>query len=184
MRAAKLLCVLMTLLLGGGCASGADTAADRIREHYAGKTEGTYTVTLRTDFGDRVLDFMVEYAYTPVGGRMKVLSPEPVAGIEAELEPDGVTLRYDGTVLELGALPGTGLSPMESLPFIIAQWAGGYITQTGSETRTGQRLLTMTTLETQGETALEARTWFDRDTLEPLTAELLVNGALTVTAYF
>jgi len=176
---------LLLVMLAAGCSAGAGGAADRIREHYAALGETAYRVTLRTDFGDRVLDFGVEYAHKPGGGgRMKVVSPEIIAGIEAEVGANGVSLRYDGLMLELGALPGTGLSPMESLPFIIGQWSGGYVTQTGAEKRAGRSLLTVMTRQTQGGTALEARTWFDGETLAPVTAELYVNGFLTVTALF
>jgi hypothetical protein len=148
-----------------------------------GETE--YRVTLRTDFGDHVLDFAVEYTHKRGGGgRMKVVSPELIAGIEAEIGQDGVSLLYDGLMLELGALPGTGLSPMESLPFIISQWSGGYVTQTGSEKSAGRSLLTVMTRRTQAEAALEVRTRFDAETLAPVDAELFINGVLSVTALF
>lgn len=184
----KLMCVLMILaVLATGCTPGAadgGNVADRIREHYAALTEADYRATLRTDFGDRVLDFTVEYAQKPDGGHMKVTAPEIIAGIEANLAPNGVTLQYDGAVLELGALPGTGLSPMESLPFIIGQWAKGYVTQTGSEKRAGRTLLMLTTRVTQGSIPLDTATWFDEETLKPVNAELSVNGLLTVSAFF
>ncbi|MDR1668903.1 MAG: hypothetical protein LBR76_02970 [Oscillospiraceae bacterium] len=184
----KLICILtIPLLLAAGCASGAEgrgNIADRIREHYAAIGTADYRVTLRTDFGDRVLDFTVDYAQKPVASRMKIIAPEPVEGIEAELGANGVTLQYDGTVLELGALPGTGLSPMESLPFIIGQWAHGYVTQTGSEVRAGRTLLMLSTRVTQGSATLDTATWFDGETLKPINAELSVDGLLTVSAFF
>jgi hypothetical protein len=169
-----------------GCSGRAgDGGAARIRERYSARGETVYSVTLRTDFGDRVIDFGVEYTHRPDGGgRIKVLTPELIAGIEAETGADGVSLTYDGLTLELGALPGTGLSPMESLPFIISQWSGGYVTQTGGEKRAGRSLLTVTTQRTQDGTVLEVRTWFDGETLEPVTAELYANGFLTVSAFF
>ena len=183
----QLICVLLIpAILAAGCSpGGGDSAADRVRGHYAALVETAYNVTLRTDFGDRVLDFGVEYTHkTAGGGRIKVITPELIAGIEAEIGPDGVSLQYDGLMLEMGALPGTGFSPMESLPFIICQWSEGYVTQTGGEKRAGRSLLTVTTRRTQGETALEVRTWFDAETLAPVDAELYVNGFLTVTALF
>jgi outer membrane lipoprotein-sorting protein len=177
-----LLCVI--LFIAAGCSRSGDRA-ERVREHYSALGETAYTVTLRTDFGDRVLDFTVEYRHRPGGGgQMKVLSPELIAGIEAHIAADGVSLIYDGLMLEMGALPGTGLSPMESLPFIIGQWSTGYISQTGNERRAGRSLLTVTTRRTTDGEVLEARTWFDEETLKPVTAELSVNGFLTVTAIF
>jgi outer membrane lipoprotein-sorting protein len=181
----NLISVLMILLLTASCGPGGADAGERVREHYAALGEVNYNVTLRTDFGDRVLDFGVEYVHKPGGGgRMKVLSPDLIAGIEAEIGADGVSLLYDGLMLELGALPGTGLSPMESLPFIVSQWSGGYVTQTGAEKRAGRPLITVTTRQTRDSSALEVRTWFDAGTMEPLNAELYVNGFLTVTAIF
>jgi hypothetical protein len=182
----RLICFFVLSLILTGCSSGSPAeAAERVREHYAGLGETVYNVTLRTDFGDRVQDFGVAYTRKPDGGgRMRVTSPELIAGIEAEIGADGVSLTYDGLVLELGALPGTGLSPMESLPFIVGQWSGGYVTQTGSERRAGRAFTAVTTRLTQGETVLEVRSQFDAETLKPVTAELSVNGFLTVTAIF
>ncbi len=181
----RLMCVLMILaVFVTGCSSAAEASADRVREHYAEQTEAVYNVTLRTDFGDRVQDFSLEYVRKPDRGHMKVTAPEIIAGIEAELLGNGVTLHYDGTVLELGALPGTGLSPMESLPFIVSQWANGYITQSSIEQRGSRTLLRLTTRVTQGETTLDTTTWFDTGTLKPVNAELAVNGLLTVSVFF
>jgi hypothetical protein len=178
--------LMILAILTASCAPRSPAAtAERIREHYAALGEAVYNVTLRTDFGDRVLDFGVEYTRKPDGGgRMRVVSPELIAGIEAGIGADGVTLTFDGVILELGALPGTGLSPMESLPFILSQWSGGYVTQTGSESRAGRALTTVTTRVTQEDAVLEVRTWFDTGTLAPVTAELSVDGFLTVTAIF
>ncbi|MCL2003407.1 MAG: hypothetical protein FWG72_05310 [Oscillospiraceae bacterium] len=186
MRVRFVLYGLTIALMAAGCSSRAGgNAAELVREHYAALGETLYTVTLRTDFGDRVLDFGVEYTHRPGGGgRMRVVSPELIAGIEAETGPDGVTLLYDGLLLDLGALPGTGLSPMESLPFIIGQWSGGYVTQTGTERRAGRSLISITTRRTENSAALEVRTWFDAETLSPVTAELYANGFMTVNAIF
>lgn len=182
---ASILFLLLVLFTTGCSARSGESDADKIREHYSELKEATYDVTLRTDFGDRVLDFSVEYQHkTGGGGRMKVISPELIAGIEAEIGANGISLIYDGMTLELGALPGTGLSPMESLPFIVNQWSGGYVTQTGSEKRAGRALITVTTRVTQGETVLEVTTWFEKETYKPVTAELLVDGFLTVSAFF
>jgi outer membrane lipoprotein-sorting protein len=180
----RLILFCAILLTAAGC-SGSGDNAERAREHYAALGETEYTATLRTDFGDRVLDFRVQYTHKPDGGgRMMVLSPELIAGIGAEIGADGVSLTYDGLILDMGALPGTGLSPMESLPFIIRQWSTGYVTQTGSERRAGRELLTVMTRRTEDDSAIEVRTWFDQETLKPVTAELSVNGFLTVTAIF
>ncbi|MCL1806395.1 MAG: hypothetical protein FWG31_01705 [Oscillospiraceae bacterium] len=183
----RVLCLLMTLtILAAGCGSGGgQEIAEQIRERYAAPVEAVYTVTLRTDFGDRVLDFGVEYTHRPDGGgRMKVLSPGLIAGIEAEIGAGGASLTYGGMILEMGPLPGTGFSPMESLPFILNQWKSGYITQTGKEKRAGRSLAAVTTRLTQGDTIIEVRSWFDTDTLNPVNAELYVNGFMTVNAMF
>jgi outer membrane lipoprotein-sorting protein len=175
--------LLLIFIFTAGC-SAADPHI-KIREHYAALEEAVYNVTLRTDFGDRVLDFGVEYTHRQDGsGRMKVLSPEPIAGIEAEVSDGGAELIYEGLTLDFGALPGTGLSPMESLPYILNQWSGGYVTQTGSEKRAGRTLVCITTRRTEIGGVLETRTWFDAETLAPVTAELYVDGFMTVTFLF
>jgi outer membrane lipoprotein-sorting protein len=180
----RLISLCAALFIAAGC-SGSGENAEKVREHYMSMGDAVYTATLRTDFGDRVLDFDVEYTRPAGGGgKIVVLAPELIAGIEAGIGADGVSLSYDGLMLELGALPGTGLSPMESLPFIVSQWSAGYVTQTGEEKRAGRSLITVTTRRTENGSVMEVRSWFDGETLKPVTSELSVDGFLTVTAIF
>jgi outer membrane lipoprotein-sorting protein len=176
----------LLVILAAGCSAGggSDTAA-RVKEHHAALENAVYHVTVRTDFGDRVLDFDVQYTHHKFGsGRMEIIAPEIIAGIGAEVTEGGTSLIYDGLSLDLGALPGTGLSPMESLPYMINQWSAGYVTQTGSEKRAGRQLVTLTTRRTEGGGVLETRTWFDADTLSPVVSELYVDGFMTVSMFF
>ena len=187
MRGICIFLALILMIFAPGCGPKRNESdAARVREHYTSSSETVYNnVTLRTDFGDRVMDFTVNYTRRPDGsGHMSVIAPELISGIEAELDRDGATLKYDGLALEMGRLPGTGLSPLESLPFIVSQWDGGYVTQTARERRAGREFLTLITSHAAGAASLEVITMFDRDTLAPETAELYVNGYLTVTAFF
>jgi len=182
MRIGIILIILALLLTA--CSGSAAGDADAIRDHYAAVTEADYRVTLRTDFGDRVIDFTVQYHQNADGGVMEILAPELIAGIKAELNPDGVTVRYDGLSLGFPSLPGTGLSPMESLPFILRQWRDGYVVSAGKEVRAGRELVHITHRTTREGATLETVTLFDQSTFQPITAELFVNGFCTVTALF
>ena len=179
-------CLLITLLLLGGCSKELEPdKAQSVAEHYEALDEITVQAVLRTDYGDRVIDFSVEYTHRKdESGSMTVLSPEDIAGIRADILPGCATLEYDGLALELGPLPGTGLSPMESLPFMIGQWSGGYAVDSGVERMGTRELVCVRYRQTSGGSVLEQTVLFEPGTLLPVRSELYIDGALVVTCTF
>lgn len=169
-RRLLLMTVLLALVLGG-CNAG-ERSSERIQAHHAALERFTWSGTLRVDYGDRVLDFGLECETAPEETRLRVTSPELLRGLSATLKPGGTELEYDGLILETGRLPGMGLSPLELIPLIQAQWGGGYVI---AETKAQLRGQSADRL-TYSKGNLEIDVWFAPD-CAPLVCEVSADGA-------
>lgn len=179
------LCFCLLFILAG-CTPGSDAPPkDEIREYYAALPELTLSARLRTDFGDRIIDFSVRYTHRLEGqGEMEILSPEMIRGITAKVSEGDVTLTYDGLELSIGALPGTGLSPMESLPLMVWDWSRGYLVAQSLEHKDGREFLLRTYRSAREGVVYENTTLFDENTLLPVRGELYIGGICAVSAFF
>ncbi len=181
----KLAPVLMILLLLCSCARESKSGADAIRDHYRALESASYAVTQRTDFGDRVMDFKLIYKYSASSGdAFELLEPEALRGIKATLGGEGAKIEFEGMLLELGKLPGTGLSPLEALPFMVGQWREGYVTSEGKEKLDDIPCKRLTYKTAQGGVSVEHHAWFRESDCSPARAELFFDGTLTVSCEF
>ncbi|MCL2082421.1 MAG: hypothetical protein FWH04_04185 [Oscillospiraceae bacterium] len=147
-----------------------------IHKKYSQMTEIMLDAAVRVDFGDRTVGFSVKYTCDPAGkGQIEVISPENIAGIVAEIG-EGYELKYQDTSLELGALSGTGLSPLEFLPLMVSDWSSGYVTGSFYEKNQGQNLLVINYRSRRGETIFEHTACFTADTLVPVIGEMYIGG--------
>ena len=181
----KLAPVLMIFLLLCACSKHSKDEADALRGHYRNLESAEYTVTQRTDFGDRVMDFQFTYFHSPADGdTIELLAPEAIKGIRAVLKGEGAQVEFEGMVLELGKLPGTGLSPLEVMPFMMSQWRSGHVTSEGSEKLNGVSCRRLNFKTIQGEVSVEHSAWFDQETYAPVRAELFFDTALVAACEF
>lgn len=181
----KLAPVLMIFLLICSCAKSSKSSSDVIRDHYRALKSAQYTVTQRTDFGDRVMDFQIAYSYSAVeGDSFELLAPEAIKGIRAALKGEGAQIEFEGMLLELGKLPGTGLSPLEVLPFMMSQWKDGHVVSEGSEKLDGVSCRRLTYKTVQGGVSVEHHAWFDESSYSPARAELFFDGTLVAACTF
>ncbi len=180
----RMITLLLTLtLLLSACAPKLDQeeTADMLKK-FTEVTGYSFTGTLRTDYGDRVIDFDVSYEHdNQTGGTLEVIGPELIKGIKATIPlGDTIKIEYDGLILEAGELPGTGLSPLETVPFFISQWQEGYITSTSVEKLEGEKTVRVDfskqTTDTQGNPlkSITVSSWFLDG--KPKLAELDVEG--------
>lgn len=139
------------------------------------------TTTARADYGERVYDFTFKYAGNADKGEIEITAPESIAGLRAEVSVSGGTLRYDGAVLDTGALTKDGLSPAEVIPVLISQWQSGYISGCNFEKLGDTETLAVTTDITE---TVKQRTWFDVRTHLPIRAELSDNGKMVIACQF
>lgn len=179
-------CLLLTVL--AGCAGRSHSEKEKFLELRSRWLSGEQTelhTQLRADYGERVYDYVLDYAGNASGGVITVEEPLMLAGVSVELSRTGAILRYDGVELDTGAVLG-GLSPVQTFPLLLQSWASGPVTDCWEETRDGVRcLVSEFDLTEPGETDVRlCRTWFRADTGDPFAAELLENGRTVVFASF
>ena len=139
------------------------------------------TVDVTADYNGTIFTFTLLYTGNASGGQLEVLAPEEVAGTQAVVSfEDGITLQYDGAELYTGALSPDGLSPMDCIPVMLRQWCSGYAIATGFDRVTGTDAL-QTDFDMDG---VLLRTWFDRETWLPITAEFVNGNAVVITCIF
>ena len=152
-----------------------------IRAFYSGAQALSISADVTADYGGTIFEFTLLYSGSIAGGRIEVLAPETVAGIQADVSfEDGVTLRYDGAELYTGALSPDGLSPVDCIPVMLRQWCSGYISAAGYDSVMGIDALQVD-FDIDG---VLLRTWFDRETWIPVTAEFVNGNAVVITCVF
>lgn len=182
----RLVSVLMIplLLALGACGSETGGESQKILAHHAALEWFAWNGTLRVDYGDRVLDFGLECETEGRGGpdertRMRVTSPELLRGVSATLTGQAdpstqkASLEYEGLILETGKLPGTGLSPLELVPLMQEQWAGGYVIAETAERLKGETVRRVSFSKGN----MEITAWFASDRA-PLICEVSADGVL------
>lgn len=165
------LCLVLCILLAGCSAPTADEEArDLLGRIDLGSPSLTADVT--ADYGDRVYSFRLKYA----DGVVTILSPETIAGIEAQVGEDGVTLRYDGAEVFTGTL--AGISPMSALPLFINALGESYI----SDARFGPDDTLTIIFRIDDDVQLSVD--FDRQSELPISAEVTENGEMKLKITF
>lgn len=175
--------LILSLLLSScqGSKTKAEELALDIRTSLLEANKLEITTTVRADYGERVYDFTFKYSGNADKGEIEITAPDSIAGLKAEVSVSGGTLKYDGAVLDTGAVTKDGLSPAEAIPVLILQWRSGYISGCNFEKFGDTETLAMTTDITQ---TVSQRTWFDVRTYLPVRAELSENGKMVIACQF
>jgi outer membrane lipoprotein-sorting protein len=180
-----LLILILSLAVLSACGSGAaQNGAELVREKYRTLETIKLSAEITADFGDRVSVYVISYELSQGTGIITIEKPIEIAGITATIRDGGSTLEYDGLILETGKLAGTALTPIDAVPTMLATWAGGYMTDAGTERRKGIRCYRLTYSQTIDNAVVEQQAWFDIDTLMPLYAETLIDGRLVISCEF
>jgi len=131
-----------------------------------------FTADISADYGDRVYDFTVTCDYTAgEGARIEVLQPEEIAGIAAQVSPDGAKVIFDGVELDFGQLAEGNVSPMAASWLLGHCWTEAYTDSAGTD----GDLYRITHLEGYNEEELTVDTWLD-DAPTPVHAEIAYDG--------
>lgn len=186
MKILKYVCAIMAMLvLLTSCGTKAtENSAERIREKYKDLESIKLSADITADFGDRVGTYSITYELSGGTGVITIEKPAEIAGITAKITAGSSTLEYDGLILETGKLAGTALTPIDAVPTMLDTWAGGYMTDMGTERRDGVKCIRLTYSQTIDESAVEQQAWFDAETLAPVRAETLIDGKLVITCEF
>lgn len=188
-----LLCLLLAgLCLLPGCGakkSGGDAEelALEIRGALIAMTGLTGQTVITADYGEQVYSFTLDIAYdSATGAVLTVAEPEIIAGLTARIQNGGASISYDGASLETGSLSGSGASPIEALPLLLAQARTGYLAESVFETVDETETVRMTCTDAPAHAGAGTQTvlWFDKETRVPLRAEIFSDGVRVITCTF
>ena len=99
----------------------ADTGQERFAEFVKRTAEAeniSFTAEVRTEYDDKTAVFKLGYEQNADAASVEVIEPEMLTGIKARLKDDGLSLEYDGAMLDIGTLDDAELSPMSALPLL------------------------------------------------------------------
>jgi len=157
-----------------------------IRAEYLGK-EFDFTADLSVDYDDKRYDFTVSYVGDDRKGSVKILSPEVLEGISAEIHEDGtVTLLYGDVMLDTGEVYGGGCSPAEVLPLLAKSIRSGYVANAYRETIDDEEYLVAEMDETAAgsEEQIIFAVWFRLADYGLYKAEIRVDGCTVMEIRF
>ena len=163
------LLISAVLLTATGC--GGQVEAPKLREFFADVAVCVIDARVHADFGDRTVDYFLRYERTPAAETVTVLEPSELADIKVTILPEAGRLLFDGLILETGALPGTGLSPLEAVPYAFGCWQAGYSDSVRDETLSGVEAICAVYNTKQDSKPMRLVTWFDKATYRPLRSE-------------
>ncbi len=184
LRLAALFTCLCLLCACGGRSHQEKGAFLKLRAKWLEQGSVALRSRVRADYGERVYDFLLCYEGSGEGGTLRVEEPLALEGVEAEVDEKGVTLRYDGVLLDTGAILGN-LSPLEAFPLLVRTWQSGFVTDCWRETWKGEACLTAQFDLTEAG-AEEQRLCVSRFRPDgtPLNAELLADGRTVLNCDF
>ncbi len=178
---------LMTAILAAMCSCAvtdggkAQEQALELRTKYISAESYELTAKITADYGDRLFEYVICCVGDGDTCELKVLEPESIAGLMAEVTDGGLEISYDGAELSAGALDGDGLEPAGAVPLMISMWQSGYISGAVYEKYSGSDTLKVTYRVTDGETL---QTWFFKDSGMPMRAEILSSGRRVIACEF
>ncbi len=184
-------CVLMMTLLLCACTGERDDSPEQlaaaIRGEYLSLAAWRAEADVSVSYGDTVFEFSLSAAGERDGETvLTVTAPDTVAGITARVRKGETLLEYDGAGLSLGALDGSGLTPVSALPAVLQSLTEGYMARCAWQGEGESRVLL---IQCRDPRAAEGKgTGFDLY-LDPAThallrAEVSADGVLVLTVRF
>ena len=186
MKRVFLLCMSFLLLFCGCAAAGTREKEEflRLRTELIAREEVFLRAEVTADYGERVYIYLLQYQGSDSRGRISVEEPAEIRDVEAVLEEGQVALHYDGAVLDTGAVVGP-YSPLQIFPLLVQTWKSGSVRECWREALEGADCIAVLFDLTQaGEDTTLCRSWFDRESLQPLCAELETDGRTVLRCRF
>ena len=169
---------LIPLILFSSC-SEATVSPLSLSEELEKVTSANYTVEITASFPKTEEKFTLGYTYERNGeSRGTVILPDIVSGVSFTVRDDLTALEFDGMRLETGRFSESGISPFTALRHLMNSWRSFESTEKTRIFGSDAYLA----ISRSGD--LEARTWFSRDSILPLYAELYLDGERIIQCNF
>jgi len=178
------LSIILSLLCLCSCSGGkTEDIAEKVKEEFSLIQSLDLTANVSADYGDKVFEYKLKFVGDLQSGTVKVLKPENIAGLTAEVSilSETVKLIYDGAELDTGNFENLKISPVSALPNMLALWQNGYVSECILETVNGEECIM---ISYQPEDGISLKTWFDAATLLPYKAEFSENGYTRIYCEF
>ena len=169
--------MMMTLLLSS-CAAGKNNLQDALtfREKLLESGSCCFTAKITAEVQERGYVFLLESACREETASVRVLAPESIADISAQITSMDATISFDGVGLTFGTMDDVMTSPLY-LPWLLhACWRDAYIDCVGED----GEYCRVTYRYGTGEEELILETWFSE--LTPIRAEVYRKERLLLSA--
>lgn len=164
-------CLCLTLSACGG--NDIETRYGAFSQELSQSESLSFNAALRAEYEDRSVDFTLNCRRDSSGCTVTVLEPEIVAGIKATLKPGSSGLEFQSMILDTGDLDNRGLTPMSALPALARAMESAHLESCWEEAG-------LYAVQLIADDHLSASVWFQPETMEPLRAELISDGHVTV----
>lgn len=179
------LCVpMMALCLLSGCGDRAEEA--NLQTAYQNMSGCTMRAELSCAQEGLLWQGELECDYVPAGeSRVRVLSPETIAGVTAVLSGEERKLEYEDLCLDIGDLSAEEISPVEALPQLMDALREGWLLEENEESWNDIPCWRVELDQTgpQGGKILSTL-WLKTEDGTPLRGEIAVEGERIFTVEF
>lgn len=143
MKQAKLLALMITLTIMCGCSKSAkcEEQFSSWRQSCIGTANHEIKAVVSASDKEKVCEYTISYNSSLDGETVKVLAPELIAQIGAQIKEGETRLTYEGAVLETGSALTGKLSPLMALPTFMAIIKDGHAENSWNEENEGTEML-------------------------------------------
>lgn len=171
--------MLIMLIMLSGCGQEKLTP-EQLRMQYQ-DTYASARFRVRT-YGGFSCEYMLEMKEGEQGFSVTLLEPSSVAGLRAEVAPDGSSICYEDVTLDALLPEPGGYAPADVMPLIVKQLREAMPASAGwVQTTEGSRLQLEYQTDYADGTSGSKQILLNPETLAPERAELYLNGALMLT---
>ena len=179
MKQAKLLALMITLTILCGCSKSAKCGEQfsTWRQNCISTANHEIKAEVSASDKEKVCEYTLLYSSSLDGETVKVLAPELIAQIGAEIKEGETRLTYDGTVLDTGSALTGNLSPLMALPTFMSVIKDGHAENSWNEENDGTKML-VTELEIPD--GMIMTLWQNSSDFSPVYAELRSNDSVEI----
>lgn len=127
MKRKVILLLMICLVVLTGCGDNGEKIFLKFAENVGAAGEISFTAKVRAEYSDKTAEFTLDYEQDSEGTEIEIVEPETVKGIKAKVSNDGLSLEYEGAILDIGKLTDRGLSPVSALPLLAGAMKDAHI---------------------------------------------------------